>query len=176
MVGKSPLWVSKQHGHSIETMLRVYTAWTEGAVESDLKAIRRAMRRGPDRCNPAQEFAFGANASRSSRPLNAAADNGPSASSPEAETNLSAGKFPGVKETPGDSSGSRSGSRNGAQAPSDSFERENWRRERDSEIGFRGVLNQQVADSKITFVPTDPPQSPSLSPTSSLAIPLFDRL
>jgi hypothetical protein len=48
MVGKNPLWVAKQHGHSIETMLRVYAAWTEGAVEADLKAIRRALRRGPD--------------------------------------------------------------------------------------------------------------------------------
>ena len=27
MVGKNPLWVAKQHGHSISTMLRVYTAW-----------------------------------------------------------------------------------------------------------------------------------------------------
>src|ERR1700736_963101 len=29
--------------------------------------------------------------------------------------------------------------------------------------------------SKITYVPTGPPKSPSLSPTSSLAIPLFQR-
>jgi hypothetical protein len=50
MIGKSPLWVAKQHGHNIETMLRISAAWTDGAVESDLKAIRRAMPRCRDRC------------------------------------------------------------------------------------------------------------------------------
>lgn len=30
MVGLNPLWVYKQHGHSILTMLRVYAAWVEG--------------------------------------------------------------------------------------------------------------------------------------------------
>jgi integrase len=63
MVGKSPLWVAKQHGHSIETMLRVYAGWTEGAVETDLKAIRRAMRRGPDRCPRVEELASGLDSS-----------------------------------------------------------------------------------------------------------------
>jgi len=43
MVGKNPLWVAKQHGHSIATMLRVYASWTEGAIEADLDAIERAM-------------------------------------------------------------------------------------------------------------------------------------
>ena len=43
MVGHKPLWVAKQHGHSITTMLRVYTAWAEGAIEADIKAIGRAM-------------------------------------------------------------------------------------------------------------------------------------
>lgn len=46
MIGKNPLWVAKQHGHSIATMLRVYAAWAEGSVESDLKAIRRSMDHG----------------------------------------------------------------------------------------------------------------------------------
>ena len=36
MIGKNPLWVAKQHGHSIETMLRVYAAWADGAVEADV--------------------------------------------------------------------------------------------------------------------------------------------
>jgi hypothetical protein len=27
MVGKNALWVAKQHGHSIATMLRAYAAW-----------------------------------------------------------------------------------------------------------------------------------------------------
>ena len=47
MIGKNPLWVSKQHGHSIETMLRVYAAWAEGAVEADIAAINRAMNARP---------------------------------------------------------------------------------------------------------------------------------
>jgi hypothetical protein len=45
MVGKNPLSVAKQHGHSISTMLRVYAAWAEGAVESDVDAIKRSMNR-----------------------------------------------------------------------------------------------------------------------------------
>jgi integrase len=47
MAGKNPLWVAKQHGHSVSTMLRVYAAWAEGAVESDVEAIRRSMNRHP---------------------------------------------------------------------------------------------------------------------------------
>jgi integrase len=43
MLGKNPLWVAKQHGHSIETMLRVYAAWADGAVEADAAAIARSM-------------------------------------------------------------------------------------------------------------------------------------
>lgn len=43
MLGKNPLWVSRQHGHSVRTMLEVYAACAEGAVESDLAAIRRSM-------------------------------------------------------------------------------------------------------------------------------------
>jgi hypothetical protein len=45
MIGKNPLWVAKQHGHTISTMLRVYAAWAEGAVESDIDAIKRSMNR-----------------------------------------------------------------------------------------------------------------------------------
>jgi hypothetical protein len=43
MIGKSPLWVSKQHGHRPETMFRAYAAWTEGAPESEVTVIREAM-------------------------------------------------------------------------------------------------------------------------------------
>ncbi len=43
MTGKSPLWVAKQHGHTITTMLKAYAAWTEGATPSDIQAITRAM-------------------------------------------------------------------------------------------------------------------------------------
>lgn len=46
MIGRDPLWVAKQHGHSITTMLRVYTAWAEGAIEADLShRARDAVRR-----------------------------------------------------------------------------------------------------------------------------------
>jgi len=31
MIGKNPLWVAKQHGHSVATMLRVYIAWMDSA-------------------------------------------------------------------------------------------------------------------------------------------------
>lgn len=47
MIGRNPLWVSKQHGHSVETMLRVYAAWTEGTRPGDVQAIRRAMKQRP---------------------------------------------------------------------------------------------------------------------------------
>jgi hypothetical protein len=43
MVGKNPLWVAKQHGHSIATMLRAYAAWAEGTAEVDVEAIKRSM-------------------------------------------------------------------------------------------------------------------------------------
>lgn len=43
MIGRNPLWVSRQHGHSVRTMLEIYAAWAEGAVESDVDSIRRAM-------------------------------------------------------------------------------------------------------------------------------------
>jgi hypothetical protein len=45
MVGRNPLLVAKKHGHRPTTMLSVYAAWTEGAVEADITAIRKAMNR-----------------------------------------------------------------------------------------------------------------------------------
>jgi hypothetical protein len=47
MIGKDPLWVAKQHGHSVQTMLETYAAWTEGAKESDIEAIKQAMNTAP---------------------------------------------------------------------------------------------------------------------------------
>lgn len=47
MPGKNLLWVAKQHGHSVQTMLDVYAAWIEGSQETDLDAIRRAMEASP---------------------------------------------------------------------------------------------------------------------------------
>jgi integrase len=43
MAGKNLLWVAKQHGHSIATMLRAYAAWAEGTAEVDVEAIKRSM-------------------------------------------------------------------------------------------------------------------------------------
>ena len=43
MLAKNLLWVAKQHGHSVEVMLRMYAAWIEGATEADIQAIRDAM-------------------------------------------------------------------------------------------------------------------------------------
>jgi integrase len=43
LADKNPLWVAKQHGHSICTMLRVYAACADGAVESEIDAIKRSM-------------------------------------------------------------------------------------------------------------------------------------
>ena len=43
MLGKNLLWVAKQHGHSVEVMLRMYAVWIEGATGADIQAIRNAM-------------------------------------------------------------------------------------------------------------------------------------
>ena len=47
MLGKNLLWVAKQHGHSVEVMLRMYAAWLEGATEADIHAIKKAMEKRP---------------------------------------------------------------------------------------------------------------------------------
>jgi integrase len=43
MMGRSALWVARQHGHSIATMLRFYAAWAHGALGPDIAAIRAAV-------------------------------------------------------------------------------------------------------------------------------------
>jgi hypothetical protein len=43
MIGKNPLFVAHQHGHSLVTMWRTYAAWMDGALESDIGLIRAAM-------------------------------------------------------------------------------------------------------------------------------------
>jgi hypothetical protein len=45
MIGRNPLLVAKEHGHRLTTMFSVYVAWTEGALEADIVAIRDAMNR-----------------------------------------------------------------------------------------------------------------------------------
>ncbi len=43
MIGRSALWVARQHGHSISTMLRFYAAWADGAPEADVDRIRATL-------------------------------------------------------------------------------------------------------------------------------------
>jgi hypothetical protein len=47
MLGKNLLWVAKQHGHSVEVMLRMYAAWLDGATAMDIHAIKLAMEKRP---------------------------------------------------------------------------------------------------------------------------------
>jgi hypothetical protein len=49
MLGKNLLWVAKQHGHSVEVMLRMYAAWLEGATAADIQAIKQALERTPQK-------------------------------------------------------------------------------------------------------------------------------
>src|SRR5690606_11836104 len=49
MVGHNVLLVAKEDGHSPHTMLTSYAAWTEGATETDVEAIRRALERSRER-------------------------------------------------------------------------------------------------------------------------------
>jgi hypothetical protein len=48
IVGKSPLRTAKEHGHSVETMWRGYSAWMQDAADSDAELFRYAMEQGPD--------------------------------------------------------------------------------------------------------------------------------
>ncbi len=47
MVGHNVLLVAKEDGHSVHTMLTTYAAWTDGATEADVEAIRAAMEQSP---------------------------------------------------------------------------------------------------------------------------------
>ncbi|MGQ0637633.1 MAG: Arm DNA-binding domain-containing protein [Planctomycetaceae bacterium] len=47
MAGHNVLLVAKEDGHSVHTMLTTYAAWTDGATEADLEAIRAAMQQSP---------------------------------------------------------------------------------------------------------------------------------
>jgi integrase len=52
MLGRNLLWVEKQHGHSVEGMLRMYAAWLEGATEADIHAIKQAIEKRPSARSP----------------------------------------------------------------------------------------------------------------------------
>jgi len=47
MSGHNVLLVAKEDGHSVHTMLTTYAAWTDGAAEADVEAIRTAMKQSP---------------------------------------------------------------------------------------------------------------------------------
>ena len=46
MIGKNPLWVAKQHGHSVQTMLDDYATWLDGTRPEDVERIKRAFESG----------------------------------------------------------------------------------------------------------------------------------
>jgi hypothetical protein len=48
-LGRNPMLVAKEHGHRVLTVLTVYAAWVDGAVETDIVAIRRAMYHPPSK-------------------------------------------------------------------------------------------------------------------------------
>jgi hypothetical protein len=41
--------VAKQHGHSVEAMLRMYAAWLDGATDADIHAIKQAIKQAIER-------------------------------------------------------------------------------------------------------------------------------
>ena len=47
MSGENVLLVAKEDGHSAQTMLSTYAAWTEGATEADIETIRKAKEQSP---------------------------------------------------------------------------------------------------------------------------------
>ena len=57
MIGKNPLRVGKQLGHSVQTMLETYAAWLDGTTEADLQAIKHAME-GPAKSAPTPRPSF----------------------------------------------------------------------------------------------------------------------
>ncbi len=46
MLGKNLLWVAKQHGHSVEVMLRMYAAWLQGATEAFVPSVTQTSPAG----------------------------------------------------------------------------------------------------------------------------------
>ena len=50
MAGHNILLVAQEDGHSVQTMLTTYAAWTKGATDTDVAAIKRAMECLPTPC------------------------------------------------------------------------------------------------------------------------------
>jgi hypothetical protein len=47
MSGANLLLVAKEDGHSTQTMLSTYAAWTEDATQADVEIVRKAMEHSP---------------------------------------------------------------------------------------------------------------------------------
>jgi integrase len=52
MASDNILLVAKEDGHSVQTMLDTYAAWTEGATAADVELIKRARERSPEPVYP----------------------------------------------------------------------------------------------------------------------------
>jgi hypothetical protein len=52
VIGKNPLFVARQGGHSLVTMWRTYAAWMYGAPESDIGLIRAAIESSAPELSP----------------------------------------------------------------------------------------------------------------------------
>jgi hypothetical protein len=59
MLGRNPLWVARQLGHSIATMLWVYAAWIDGTWEADLCALRESVHGRPGTSPRSPELTLG---------------------------------------------------------------------------------------------------------------------
>ncbi len=97
MLGKNLLWVAKQHGHSVQTMLDVYAAWIEGSKESDLEAIRQAMESSP-RARARMASGGGVAGFRAGVTGLASSASPRATSSPSAVSRVSAGRKPSGRE------------------------------------------------------------------------------
>jgi integrase len=53
MIGANVLLVAQEDGHSVQTMLSTYAAWTKGATDADVEQIKQAMERSPEPIYPA---------------------------------------------------------------------------------------------------------------------------
>lgn len=62
MLGKNLLWTARQHGHSVEVMLRMYAAWTEMVGDSHVESIREAMSCSPSYASDADTETRGSDA------------------------------------------------------------------------------------------------------------------
>jgi len=56
MIGKNLLWVSEQHGHSTNVMLRTYAKWLRGSDENTIEDIKKSMGFGTNKALEIEEI------------------------------------------------------------------------------------------------------------------------